>query len=197
MDDEWDIMNEIEAEADGNPNPRPSVTTTSKSGAPPLTLVEDGQAMEDSQAAEMPLGPDQGAESSEDDGAGDRGAVDAEGNPRKVWKKKGLKRQTKRTNMRPVVRKAGKAVELELDGEGSGGEDGGGGDGEERHDSQLDTRKGRKVEGKKKAKGDDEGEDVARKKKKVGPQDHANFRRLNIKSKNAKPKGRGGRFGRR
>lgn len=184
MDDDWDIMNEIEAEEeDGR-----SATTKPK----PKTHASDILA-EDSQPAEMPLGPDQGVESSEDDGANDRGALDADGNPRKVWKKKGLKRQTKRTKMKPVVHKPGKALELE---EVSGADENG--DGEERHDSQLSTHEGG---GKKaaKAKDDDEEPEKAKKtKKKSGPQDHANFRRLNIKNKNSKAKGRGGgRFGRR
>ena len=94
MDDEWDIMNELEAEESGQA-PRPTVSKV---------LVED------SQAVEMPLGPDQGPEDSGDE---EKGYVppllDANGQPRKPWKKKGLKRQTKRTNMRPVLHQAKKA----------------------------------------------------------------------------------------
>ena len=97
MDDDWDIMNEIEAEERGEaPPPRPNKP------APSRVMVEDSQVPE---AGDMPLGPDQGAESSEEDGEGDAG-LDAEGRPRKVWKKKGLKRQTRRVIMRPVMRKA-------------------------------------------------------------------------------------------
>ncbi|KAK5137962.1 hypothetical protein LTR08_005759 [Meristemomyces frigidus] len=97
MDDEWDIMNDLEAEENGEA-PRPAASKV---------LVEN------SQAVEMPLGPDQGPEEIGDE---DRGYVppllDANGQPRKPWKKKGLKRQTKRTNMRPVLHKAKKAEDL-------------------------------------------------------------------------------------
>ena len=94
MDDEWDIMNELEAEESGEVA-RPIVSKV---------LVED------SQAVEMPLGPDQGLYDSDDEVKGYLPPLlDANGQPRKPWKKKGLKRQTKRTNMRPVMHKAKKA----------------------------------------------------------------------------------------
>ena len=92
MDDDWDVLNDLEAEERGQSG-RPSV---------PKVLVED------SQAAEMPLGPDRGAGSGEDASDSDQGALDANGKPRKVWKKKGLKRQTRRVIMRPVKHKPNK-----------------------------------------------------------------------------------------
>ena len=99
MDDEWDIMRELEEE-DEPSNPGKGKATD--------ILVED------SQGVEMPLGPDQGAELSEDEADVDPGSLDANGNPRKVWKKKGLKRQTKRVKMRPVLHKPKKVTTEEL-----------------------------------------------------------------------------------
>ena len=99
MDDEWDIMRELEEEEEC-PNPG--------KGKAADVLVED------SQAVEMPLGPDQGPELSEDEADVDPGSLDANGNPRKVWKKKGQKRQTKRVKMRPVVHKPKKVTAEEL-----------------------------------------------------------------------------------
>lgn len=93
LDEEQDIMDEIEAEARGE-------------SAPSRTLREAFVA----DAAEMPLGPDQGPQESEEEG-NDPGALDANGNPRKVWKKKGLKRQTRRSNMRPVLHKPRREAE--------------------------------------------------------------------------------------
>ena len=94
MDDDWDIMKELEAD-ERSDTERPSV---------PKVLVEDSQAIE------MPLGPDKGAELNDDASVDDQGAFDANGKPRKVWKKKGLKRQTRRVIMRPVIQKPKKAT---------------------------------------------------------------------------------------
>ena len=99
MDDEWDIMRELEEEDE-----------SSNSGKGKATDV----LVEDSQGIEMPLGPDRGAELSEDEADVDPGSLDANGNPRKVWKKKGLKRQTKRVKMRPVLHKPKKVTTEEL-----------------------------------------------------------------------------------
>ena len=99
MDDEWDIMRELEEEEEC-PNPGKAKAAD--------VLVED------SQGVEMPLGPDQGPELSEDEADVDPGSLDANGNPRKVWKKKGQKRQTKRVKMRPVVHKPKKVTIEEL-----------------------------------------------------------------------------------
>jgi DNA replication regulator SLD2 len=189
MDDEWDILNEVEG-------------GESEHGVPKI-LVED------SQAAAMPLGPDHIIESAEDEVPTDPGALDAEGKPRKVWKKKGLKRQTRRVIMRPVMHKPQKAVgveeadsgedendvagETQLD-EQDEAEDVGDGDYEERHDSQQSQhepqRKGSKKKQSNPAKEDGKG-------KKVAADAHANFRKLKIKNKNSKASGRGKKFGRR
>jgi DNA replication regulator SLD2 len=185
MDDEWDILNDVEGGEGGQ-------------GVPKIFV-------EDSQAAAMPLGPDRITESADDEAVTDPGALDAEGKPRKVWKKKGLKRQTRRVIMRPVMHKPKKATEVE---EGDSEEDEnhvvggtqldepdeefGDDDHEERHDSQQSQhesqRKGTKKKQSKPAK--EEG-------KKVAADAHANFRKLKIKNKNSKASGRGKKFGRR
>ena len=102
MDDEWDIMRELEEEDE---------SSNAVKGKATDVLVED------SQSVEMPLGPDQGAELSEDEANVDPGSLDGNGNPRKVWKKKGLKRQTKRVKMRPVVHKPKKMTTEDLSNE--------------------------------------------------------------------------------
>lgn len=168
LEDEWDVLNEIEAEGSGGGDTRPK---------------GDKALVEDSQAVDMPLGPDQGVESDEE--RGDQNALDANGQPRKVWKKKGLKRQTRRSIMRPVLHKAQKAVD---DGKGDDDEsDDAASQGEASGDEPKTTTKpGAAEDGK-----------TEKKKRKVSAQAHANFRKLKIKNKNSKANGRGGRFGRR
>lgn len=209
MEDEWDIMNELEAEERGE---------TDKSAAPLQALVGD------SQAAEMPLGPDKGASSSEDESEFDTGALDVNGNPRKVWKKKGLKRQTRRVIMRPVLQKTNtvpstlpagneqsdeevveetQMPESALRRGRPGGDDDFVDDEDEGgHDANRDSQHTRGEKGKTRntAKVADEkrAENGKEKKtKKVKPDAHANYRSLKIKNKNSRAKGRGGRFGRR
>lgn len=80
LDEEADIMRELEMEEDGVI-------------APTQTRVSHIQ-VEDSQV-EMPLGPDRGSES---EGEEEEEELGPDGKPRRVWKKKGLKRQTRRTN---------------------------------------------------------------------------------------------------
>jgi 26S proteasome regulatory subunit N12 len=81
LDEEADIMRELEMEEEGM-------------RAPPKPRVSQVQVM-DSQV-EMPLGPDRGSESEEEDEEEEQ--LGPDGKPRRVWKKKGLKRQTRRTN---------------------------------------------------------------------------------------------------
>ncbi|KAK4556052.1 hypothetical protein LTR86_006748 [Recurvomyces mirabilis] len=172
MDDEWDILDELEAEASGEKPAKVSV--------------------EDSQAGEMPLGPDQGDPLSDDSDTGDLGALGADGQPRKIWKKKGLKRQTKRSNMKPVLHKPQKAAEIAVEETVQETQLAGN---EEDTDHEEDSSAARKS---KKAR-DDTTSTSPSKKKKVSAQAHANFRRLKIKNKNSKANGRGGgkKFGRR
>lgn len=81
LDEEADIMRELEMEEEGIPIPKKSKV--------PEILVEDSQAP-------MPLGPDRGLESEDDEE--EEPELGPDGKPRRVWKKKGLKRQTRRTN---------------------------------------------------------------------------------------------------
>lgn len=81
LDEEADIMREMEMEEAG-------ISVPTKPKVPEI-LVEDSQAP-------MPLGPDRGLESDEDQDEGP--LLWADGKPRKAWKKKGLKRQTRRVN---------------------------------------------------------------------------------------------------
>ena len=81
LDEEADIMREMEMEEQGI-----SIPPRKKPKAPQL-LVEDSQAP-------MPLGPDRGFES--EDNSDEEPELGRDGKPRKAWKKKGLKRQTRR-----------------------------------------------------------------------------------------------------
>ena len=199
MDEEWEIMRELEEEESGIARPTNA----------PTVLVED------SQAVEMPLGPDQGPERSENETENDPGSLDANGNPRKVWKKKGLKRQTKRVKMRPVMHQPKKAVDEvveEMQDLGDSTErlgddaefDFHGGDPDSADDqtkSKAERKKPRtQTKAKSKAKSKAQNDDVESKPgkgRKVNAQAHANFRKLKIKSKNSKANGQGRKFGRR
>ncbi|EMD66571.1 hypothetical protein COCSADRAFT_197987 [Bipolaris sorokiniana ND90Pr] len=86
LDEEADIMRELEMEEEG-------IVAPKKPRIPQL-LVQDSQAP-------MPLGPDRGAESEED--SGEEPELGPDGKPRRAWKKKGMKRQTRRVIMRPNI----------------------------------------------------------------------------------------------
>jgi hypothetical protein len=79
LDEEADIMRELEMEEQG-------IVVPKMSRAPQI-LIEDSQTA-------MPLGPDRGVESDED--SEEEPQLGPDGKPRRVWKKKGLKRQTRR-----------------------------------------------------------------------------------------------------
>lgn len=80
LDEEADIMREMEMEEAG-------ISLPLKKPRVPQTQVEDSQAP-------MPLGPDRGLDSEEDED--EEPELGPDGKPRRVWKKKGLKRQTRR-----------------------------------------------------------------------------------------------------
>ncbi|KAK5733032.1 hypothetical protein LTR17_010039 [Elasticomyces elasticus] len=206
MDDEWDILDSLE-----NPSPATPKASASNNALPAKVLVEDSQLPED-EGVEMPLGPDQGeaGSSDEEDGKGEV-VLGRDGKPRKAWKKKGLKRQTKRTNMRPVLHKAKKASDLEtaddeaetvqetqlVDGDADfvdGGED----DGEEGAALVKKKAKSKAIDDKA-VEAVEEGGNTKKAKKKVAATANANFRALKIKNKNSKASGKGGgrKFGRR
>ncbi|OQO01139.1 hypothetical protein B0A48_13382 [Cryoendolithus antarcticus] len=203
MEDDWDVLNELEEEDRGGVR-RP---------ARPEVLVDDSQ--------EMPLGPDQGPEESEDDfDPAAHGALGPNGLPRKVWKKKGLKRTTKAHKFKPVLRKPGKAAELEdVPEEEAIAET-------QQSDAVRTAASGNAVDGDAEYTDNDELPDIAtvsakpaqakpstaaqadaalsdgpvtKAAKKVSASANANFRKLKIKNKNSKANGRGGggRFGRR
>jgi hypothetical protein len=189
MDEELEMLNEMEDEAMGIVRPK---KTPAAPAAAAAVLVED------SQAVEMPLGPDKAGGSSDE--SSDEEATG--GFIRKPWKKKGLKRQTRRVIMRPVTHKAPKAgsgdalltideddgeeavQETQLPDSHAAAE---GDDGETSHGKGDDTV----------TKSTDDNGKKAKAKKMISAQANANFRRLNIKNKNSKAKGKGGRFGRR
>lgn len=181
MDDDWDVMNEIEQEQEGGG----AAKTAAK------LLVQD------SQPGDMPLGPDQAPESSEDEEAPGRGD-----RPRKPWKKKGLKRQTRRVIMRPVKHKAGKEDELagqdgsdaEAIPETQPGEGGPDNDDYDEAGEDGPTDKATKQTKTSTAQKDTE-PSKAKPGRKVNELAHANFKKLKIKNKNSKANGRGRKFG--
>ncbi|KAI4843463.1 hypothetical protein E4T44_06724 [Aureobasidium sp. EXF-8845] len=192
LDEELEMMREMEDADDGNVPTKPAVQ------------VEDSQVV-------MPLGPDKGIESEEsEEDERDTGIF------RKPWKKKGLKRQTKRTNMRPAPAPKPKApvqadqpdatsdnegnvAETQMPGtldeiESDANSDAAYSDTEAKRKRQLTkTTTAETDEASKSAKGDGIVKKAARK---ISATAHANFRRLNIKNQNTKAKGRG-RFGRK
>lgn len=93
LDEELDLMREMEQDSVAD------CRTQRASFENPTVAVED------SQIAELPLGPD-GAGNTEDDS--DDTHIDAQGKdgkPLKIWKKKGQKRTTRKVNMRPAAAK--------------------------------------------------------------------------------------------
>ena len=94
-DEDWDLLHDIESGSD----PKPTHTAT----AADSQLVEETQVEHSgADGTDMPLGPDMLPLSDDEDGAADPGALDAEGRPRKVWKKKGLKRQTRKVKSKDL-----------------------------------------------------------------------------------------------
>ena len=217
LNDEWDVMNEIEAEQRGG---------TLQSNAPKILA-------EDSQAAEVPLGPDKGVGSGDEASDVDAGSLDVNGKPRKAWKKRGLKRQTRRVLMRPVLHQPKKAeavtnsdselsesevvAETQLQEDLPAPSEGlhapepsfekEAEDPDYKHDSQQSnghstgkkSKKHKHAKMKEKTDGKDADSETksTSRKSKVSAQAHANFRKLNIKNKNSKASGRGRKFGRR
>jgi DNA replication regulator SLD2 len=173
MDDEWDIMNELEAE---------------ENGAQQKKQAEQVQVA-DSQLVVMPLGPDRAPESESEEEV----ALGNNGLPRKVYKKKGLKRQTRRANIKPVLNKPKKAADLE----DKGGSDNDENDDEAVAETQVD---GADTSNAGDAQGDGKGKDAEKSTnpiKRAAKKVSQNLQRLKInKNPNLKAKGKG-RFGRR
>lgn len=196
MEDEWDIMNEIEAEQRGE--------LVQEKPASPKALVEDARTVE------MPLGPDQAPKRSDEDIE-----TDKNGEGKKPWKKKGLKRQTKRVKMRPVLHKPKKASELQDvddDDERSDQEMASeaqtvaifGHDASEQVDEYLEgseydeenqgQQRSLAMPAGKQRKAEKTDKPDQKASKKVSATAHPNYRALKIKNKNSKANGRGGRY---
>ncbi|KAF2088456.1 hypothetical protein K490DRAFT_39690 [Saccharata proteae CBS 121410] len=186
-----------------------------ESAAPAAPSKKTNEVLvEDSQVA-MKLGADgEGMSDVEDDGK----ELGPDGQPRRIWKKRGQKRQTKRVIMRPVFSKPkapGPQLETiqsedELDTEGNIPETQ---HDDEDYDSSADSdysnashsTKKRKTQQQQNAKSGPKtatvqqentaGKESTVKKvaKKISASAHANFRRLKIKNKNSKAGGAGGR----
>jgi DNA replication regulator SLD2 len=174
MDDEWDIMNELEAE---------------EHGAPAQKKQAEQVQVADSQLVVMPLGPDRAPESESEEEV----ALGANGLPRKVYKKKGLKRQTRRANIKPVLNKPKKAADLE---------DKGGNDDDDENNNEVVAET--QVDGADTttpgdAQGDGPGKDADKSRnpvKRAAQKVSQNYQKLKIRNQNSKAKGKG-RFGRR
>lgn len=172
MDEDWDIMNEMEAEEHDE--------------APPKKQAEQVQVL-DSQLVVMPLGPDRAPEESESE---EEVALGANGLPRKVPKKKGQKRTTRKSNLKPALNKPRKAADLEDKEESDGGE--------VVPESQLQDADGASL-----TSAQQEGKDKAADKsvnpvKKFAQKVSQNFKRSNIKGAYDKNKTKNkGRFSRR
>ncbi|KAJ4347192.1 regulatory particle non-ATPase [Didymosphaeria variabile] len=198
LDEEADIMRELEMEAEGMP-------------APKRIKVPEIQ-VKDSQAA-MPLGPDRGLET-EDDEDGEESELGPDGRPKRVWKKKGLKRQTRRVIMRPNFIKAKPQPEVqhdESDDEAKVAEtqihiqlDSSDDDGSDyASDASHSTKKRKTQQPKPKVASTSQAKEDSKNKegpvkaaaRKIKPWAHANYKRLKIKSKGGN--GGKGRFGRK
>jgi DNA replication regulator SLD2 len=92
LDDDLEALREVEAEMESGGPPQPTIKI--QKPEPKQDILEP-----DSQAKQLPLG------GFDDEGRYDsptEDAVDRDGRPMKVFKKKGQKRTTRRVNMRPV-----------------------------------------------------------------------------------------------
>ena len=200
LDEELELMREMEGDGCSAAISRP----VSK----PQILVEDIQA------SNMPLGPDRGPDSENEEADYVGEGKDRNGKPLKIRKKKGQKRTTRLISMRPNTSKW--KPEQKWKGDDSDGE----GEPHKKrtelgNDPKSDSREGASinsipddsndsedaVEGKQSRKTkcerksqDGKGSPPKKAKKKISATAHANFRALKIKNKNSKAK-RGRRFG--
>lgn len=205
-DDDMAALREAEATEMGSAaGPAPPVTApaseseTAAAGPPaPAAAKANPILARDHEVANLPLGgfDDEGIYDSDEERPTGR-----DGQPLRVFKKKGQKRTTRRVNMRPTITKRPSAAlgdsqdiipETQLGGgqENADGDDLSGSDFEENGDGAAVKKKQQQPK-----------EGVVKKSvRKVNELAHANFRRLKLRSKN--PKGRSGggfnrRFGRR
>ncbi|KAL9093520.1 MAG: hypothetical protein Q9165_003915 [Trypethelium subeluteriae] len=211
FDDEMEIQREMEMEAcaglEQTQTQHGSHVGAASSREEPQVQVEDSQVS-------MPLGPDGQAESSGEDS--DHPELEANGQPRKMWKKRGMKRQTKRINSKPQTTPLPGGddeecdAEVVMDSQLASLPDAANDEGEHDLDFTDENFDGVPPGGKavqpashprySKSAAPQGNQDARldspkKPKRKVNPQAHANYRRLKIKSKAGKGQGRG-RFGR-
>lgn len=204
LDEELDMLREMEAAED-------TIVAPDTMSKPPSIVIKD------SQVSDMPLGPDGVGASDDDLEEYENEGKGRDGKPLKVWKKKGQKRTTRKTNIKPNSAKWKPEPEWQGtrddddDAEGLAAvaetqlvgvaekpleqpeEDDNMSDLEE--DSGNEVQDTLKVKPKARDKPTKSGSDAAPKVKKVSATAHANYRALKIKNKQSKAK-RGGRFGR-
>ncbi|KIW05606.1 uncharacterized protein PV09_03477 [Verruconis gallopava] len=193
-DEELDLLREMEDEAEGRPRPNKVVDALLRSKK---AVMEDCQAVPPTVTGLDRDGfvPSDVEQSGSDDEHGNDG--DTQSRP---WRKKGVKRQTRRVNMRPVAKKVQpqQSRQPEIERDSDGGEVVGEtklsdedvpSDLERTFDGENDESKDAKDSSK-------EPEVTKRGARKTRPDAHANYRALKIKNKNSKAKGRG-RFARR
>jgi len=191
-DEELDLLREMEDEAAG-------ISVPSK--APPKIMVQDSQAGLDRDGF-VPSDVE-----AEEDAVEAPAQVGLDGKPRKPWKKKGLKRQTRRVNMRPVAKKVQDHLVVPEDVDEDDNDDAVQetqrledmpSDIEDASEDEYNGAQGTKQNPQASAKSKEKPavEKKAPTKRKVKPDAHANYRALKIKNKNSKAKGNG-RFGRR
>ena len=190
LDEELEMLREMEDQS----GPSSKIS-------PPQVLVDD------SQRPDMPLGPDGGLES-EDEEDIEKEGQGRNGKPLKIWKKKGQKRTTRRVLMKPNVAKW--KPEPAWKGEAESEEEDKQAVVEQKHtttqrpnedyeddqDSEEDASEAQSGRKKKKKKADENKQGFVAKVRKISATAHANFRALKIKNKQSKGK-RGARFGRR
>ena len=194
LDEELGLMRELEGEVD--------LAVLSKPMSKSKILVEDGQI------PDMPLGPDRGQNSENEEADYIDEGKDKSGKPLKIWKKKGQKRTTRLTKMRPNTAKW--KPEQKWRGGDSDGEsqthketedivnDLKSDDGEApcvngTLDNSTDSEDVAKDNQTRKTKSG-KSTRPAKARKKISATAHANYRALKIKNKNSRTK-RGRRFG--
>ena len=184
-EDDLDAMRELEEAESGRPNV-------------PKVIVEDSQAG-------VTLDVDGFVPSDFEDDVESAPEMEVNGVPRKPWKKKGLKRQTKRVIMRPVKKQRPDVSESQ--GSGDGGtsivpetqhsqadEFGGVDHGNDAASDFGDWSEGSELKATpklKSAKTESRKRPEQKRSRNANATAHANFRKLKIKNKNSKAKGRG------
>ena len=199
LDEELDMLREMENES-----------------VPRKDLDQPKVLINDSQRLDMPLGPDGGLESDEDDVEHANEGKGRDGKPLKVWRKKGQKRTTRRVLMKPNTAKWKPEAAWNVGKDNGNEEDGvaetqtvGADRSTDRKERGCDSDEYEDIEGSQGAlefgngsrnaldKGLEKKEESPKKvKKRISATAHANFRALKIKNKQSKGK-KNGRFGRK